>query len=133
MLAPDLLTTMRRNDIPVVARRVLEELDGIKESSEEERAQKARAAIRSLERAGQAIRYESEVLDLLPPDWEPTADNRILSVALYLRLSDVIVVTGDRNLRNKARAENITAMLPEEYRGGSPNQTGRRDAGGKRK
>lgn len=133
MVAPDLLTTMRRNDIPVVARRVLEELDGIKESSEEERAQKARAAIRSLERSGQAIRYESEVLDLLPPDWEPTADNRILSVALYLRLSDVIVVTGDRNLRNKARAENITAMLPEEYRGGSPNQTGRRDAGGKRK
>ena len=133
MVAPDLLTTMRRNDIPVVARRVLEELDGIKESSEEERAQKARAAIRSLERSGQAIRYESEVLDLLPPDWEPTSDNRILSVALYLRLSDVIVVTGDRNLRNKARAENITAMLPEEYRGGSPNQTGRRDAGGKRK
>ena len=133
MLAPDLLTTMRRNDVPVVARRVLEELDGIKESSEEERAQKARAAIRSLERAGQAIRYESEVLDLLPQDWEPTADNRILSVALYLRLSDVIVVTGDRNFRNKARAENITAMLPEEYRGGSPNQTGRRDAGGKRK
>jgi hypothetical protein len=42
-------------------------------------------------------------------------------------------VTGDRNFRNKARAENITAMLPEEYRGGSPNQTGRRDAGGKRK
>jgi rRNA-processing protein FCF1 len=95
---------MRRNDIPVVARRV-QELDGIKESSEEERAQKARAAIRSLERSGQAIRYESEVLDLLPPDWEPTADNRILSVALYLRLSDVIVVTGDRNLRNKACRE----------------------------
>lgn len=133
MLAPDLLTTMRQNDIPVVARRVLDELDGIKESPEEERAQKARAAIRFLERARQAIRYESEVPDLLPPDWEPTADNRILSVALYLRLSDVIVVTGDRNFRNKARAENITAMLPEEYRGGSPNQTERRDAGGKRK
>ncbi len=49
--------------------------------------------------------YESEVLDLLPPDWEPTSDNRILSVALYLRLSDVLVVTGDRNFRNKARAE----------------------------
>jgi rRNA-processing protein FCF1 len=133
MLVPDLLATMRRNDIPVVARRVLEELDGIKESSEEERAQKARAAIRSLERAGQAVRYESEVLDLLPADWEPTADNRILSVALYLRLSDVVVVTGDRNFRNKARAENIIAMLPEEYKGGNVNQAGRRDAGGKRK
>lgn len=133
MLVPDLLTSMRRNDIPVVARRVLEELDGIKESTEEERAQKARAAIRSLERAGQAVRYESEVLDLLPNDWEPTPDNRILSVALYLRLSDVIVVTGDRNFRNKARAENIVAMLPEEYKGGNLNQAGRRDTGGKRK
>jgi rRNA-processing protein FCF1 len=133
MLVPDLLSSMRRNDIPVVARRVLEELDGIKESTEEERAQKARAAIRSLERAGQTVRYESEVLDLLPTDWEPTPDNRILSVALYLRLSDVIVVTGDRNLRNKARAENIVAMLPEEYKSVNPNQAGWRDTGGKRK
>lgn len=133
MLVPDLPTNMRRNDIPVVARRVLEELDGIKASSEEERAQKARAAIRSLERAGQAVRYESEVLDLLPADWEPTPDNRILSVALYLRLSDAILVTGDRNFRNKARAENIVAMLPEEYKGGNPNQAARRDTGGKRK
>jgi rRNA-processing protein FCF1 len=133
MLVPDLLSSMRRNDVPVVARRVLEELDGIKESTEEEKAQKARAAIRSLERAGQAIRYESEVLELLPTDWEPTPDNRILSVALYLRLSDVIVVTGDRNFRNRARAENIVAMLPEEYKGVNPNQTGRHATGGKRK
>jgi rRNA-processing protein FCF1 len=129
MQVPDLLSTMRRGDIPVVPRRVLEELDGIKESAEEDKAQKARSAIRSLERAGQGVSYESEVLDLLPPDWEPTSDNRILSVALYLRLSDVLVVTGDRNFRNKARAENIAAMLPEEYRGVTPNQGGRRETG----
>jgi rRNA-processing protein FCF1 len=129
MQVPDLLSTMRRGDIPVVPRRVLEELDGIKESAEEDKAQKARSAIRSLERAGQGVNYESEVLDLLPPDWEPTSDNRILSVALYLRLSDVLVVTGDRNFRNKARAENIAAMLPEEYRGVTPNQGGRRETG----
>lgn len=129
MQVPDLLSTMRRGDIPVVPRRVLEELDGIKESAEEDKAYKARSAIRSLELAGQAVSYESEVLDLLPPDWEPTSDNRILSVALYLRLSDVLLITGDRNFRNKARAENIAAMLPEEYRGVTPNQGSRREAG----
>lgn len=133
MQVPDLLSTMRRGDIPIVPRRVLEELDGIKESAEEDKAQKARSAIRSLERAGQAVSYESEVLDLLPPDWEPTSDNRILSVALYLRLSDVLVVTGDRNFRNKARAENIAAMLPEEYRGVTPNQGSRRETGRRRR
>jgi len=129
MQVPDLLATMRRGDIPVVPRRVLEELDGIKEAADGDKAQKARSAIRALERAGQAVSYESEVLDLLPSDWESTSDNRILSVALYLRLSDVLVVTGDRNFRNKARAENIAAMLPEEYRGVSPNQGGRRETG----
>jgi predicted ribonuclease YlaK len=127
MQVPDLLATMRHGDIPVVPRRVLDELDGLKESVEDGTAQKARSAIRSLERAGQAVSYESEVLDLLPSDWEHTSDNRILSVALYLRLSDVLVVTGDRNFRNKARAENISAVLPEEYRGVSPVHGGRRD------
>jgi hypothetical protein len=41
----------------------------------------------------------------------------------------VLVVTGDRNFRNKARAENIAAMLPEEYRGVTRNQGGRRETG----
>ena len=129
MQVPDLLVTMRRGDIAVVPRRVLDELDGLKKSTDEDKAHKARAAIRSLERAGQEVHYESEVLDLLPPDWEPTSDNRILSVALYLRLSNVLLVTGDINFRNKARAENIAAMLPVEYRAGNTNQGGKRETG----
>lgn len=123
MNRPDVLFAMRRTDVPVVPRRVLEELDGLKSSSDEETAGRARAAIRALERAGQAVRYETEVLDLLPPDWGASPDNRILSVALHLRLSDVVVLTGDRNLRNKARAEDIQTMLPEEYAGQRPGQS----------
>jgi rRNA-processing protein FCF1 len=128
MNRPDVLFAMRRTDVPVVPRRVLEELDGLKNSSDEEDAGKARAAIRALERAGQAVRYESEVLDLLPPDWGRSSDNRILSVALHLRLSDVVIMTGDVNLRNKARAEHIQTMSPEQYAGQRPGPSGSGDS-----
>jgi rRNA-processing protein FCF1 len=128
MSQPDVLFEMRRTDVPVVPRRVLEELDGLKSSSDEEDAGMARAAIRALERAGQTVRYESEVLDLLPPDWGKSSDNRILSVALHLRLSDVVIVTGDVNLRNKARAEDIQTMSLEQYVGRRPGPSGSGDS-----
>jgi rRNA-processing protein FCF1 len=117
MVAPDLVTRMRSRDLPVIPRRVLEELDGLKESNDEQKAQSARAAIRAIEAAGNRIRYESEVLELLPPDWDHSPDNKILSVAMYLRLSEVLLVTGDINFRNKARAEEIRAQTPDEYQG----------------
>lgn len=117
MVAPDLVARMRSRDMPVLPRRVLEELDGLKESGDDQKAQAARAAIRGIESARNRIRFESEALDLLPPDWDRSSDNRILSVALYLRLSEVLLVTGDINFRNKARAEEIRAQTPDEYRG----------------
>lgn len=128
MNQPEVLFEMRRTDVPVVPRRVLEELDGLKSSSDEQDAGMARAAIRALERAGQAVRYESEVLDLLPPDWGKSSDNRILSVALHLRLSDVVILTGDVNLRNKARAEDIQTMSLEQYVGRRPGPGGGGDS-----
>ncbi len=117
MVAPDLVTRMRSRDMPVIPRRVLEELDGLKESSDDQKAQAARAAIRAIESAGSRIRFESEALGLLPSDWDCSSDNRILSVAMYLRLSAVLLVTGDINFRNKARAEDISAQTPDEYQG----------------
>jgi rRNA-processing protein FCF1 len=117
MVAPDLVVRMRSRDMPVLPRRVLEELDGLKESGDDQKAQAARAAIRGIDSARNKIRFESEALDLLPPDWDRSSDNRILSVALYLRLSEVLLVTGDINFRNKARAEEIRAQTPDEYRG----------------
>lgn len=117
MVAPDLVARMRSRDMPVIPRRVLEELDGLKESSDDQKAQAARAAIRAIESAGSRVRFESEALDLLPADWDRSSDNRILSVAMYLRLSAVLLVTGDINFRNKARAEDISAQTPDEYQG----------------
>lgn len=115
---PDILTRMPVGDVPVIPKRVLEELDGIKQSGGEERtgrAGTAQQAIRAIEQAGNRVRFEQEAPGLLPADWPRTPDNRILSVVLRLRLSRVILVTSDVNLRNKARAENIRALPPSEY------------------
>lgn len=118
---PDMLRRMPAEDVPVVPKRVLDELDRLKqpgkaaEEEEIDRARFAREVIRELERLGGQVRYEAEALSLLPPDWEATPDNRILSVALRLRLSRLALVTSDINFRNKARAESLTALTPEEY------------------
>jgi len=129
---PRLPSHLQQNDTPVIARRVSQELDHLKTSKDPETARKAREAIRTLEQVNKIVRYESEVMELLPTDLEPTPDNRILSVALYLRLSEVILVTADTNFRNIARAENITAILPSEYKKMSRGETSPRNTGGKR-
>lgn len=131
MERPELPSSLQQNDTPVIAKRVLDELDGLKESSDPEKARKARAASREVERANAIIRYESEAIELLPVDWVPTSDSRILSVALYLQLSDVILVTADRNLRSKAQAENILAMQPHEYKERPRGGNRPRNQGGK--
>ena len=126
---PNLPSRLQQNDTPVIARRVHQELDHLKTSDNPNKARRAREAIRTLEQIHKIVRYESEVMELLPADLEPTSDNRILSVALYLRLSDVILVTADKNFRNIACAENITAILPSEYKEMSHGKTRPRNTG----
>ncbi|MBR7615348.1 PIN domain-containing protein [Citrobacter braakii] len=127
---PNLPSCLQQNDTPVIARRVHQELDHLKTSDNPNKARQAREAIRTLEQVHKIVRYESEVMELLPADLEPTSDNRILSVALYLRLSDVILVTADKSFRNIARAENITAILPSEYKEMSRGKNRPRNTGG---
>ncbi|MFJ5452434.1 PIN domain-containing protein [Pectobacterium jejuense] len=128
---PNLPARLQQNDTPVIARRVHQELDHLKTSDNPDKARQARTAIRTLEQVNKILRYESEVLELLPADLKPTSDNRILSVALYLRLSDVILVTADTSLRNIARSENIMAILPGEYKTMSRSESRPHNTGGK--
>ena len=75
----------------------------LKESQDGDSAFKARRAIRYLEEFSALIRYESEHKDLLPVEWNANEpDHSILSTALYYRLNDVLFVSNDINLRNKA-------------------------------
>lgn len=107
----ELLQALRQNDIPVVPLRVLSELDGLKASEDEARAAKARAAIRQLDSATFSIRHETEYPALLPAEWDSRQpDHAILSAALFFRLNDVLFMSNDINLRNKAQSLGLKAQ-----------------------
>lgn len=106
----ELLKELHSNDILVVPYRVLSELDGLKTSEDETRAFKARTASRQLEEASSRIRHIAEHTALLPAEWDPKQpDHAILSTALFFRLNEVLFVSNDINLRNKAQALGLTA------------------------
>lgn len=117
---PDLLGMLKATDVPYVPKRVLEELDGLKQSRSEDdgaqsRAARARHAIAGIDRAGDSVRIEASKRHLCATDWPPTPDNDILSVAVHLSLNPVLLVTSDKNLRQKAKAESIPAISPADY------------------
>ena len=105
MESPELFQDLSSDDIPVVPHRVLSELDGLKSSEDGDRAAKAREAIRQLDANSSCIRHETEYAALLPVEWDvKQPDHAILSTALFFRLNDVLFVSNDINLRNKANS-----------------------------
>ncbi|MFP9131827.1 PIN domain-containing protein [Shewanella algae] len=113
---PELLQYMHSNEIPVVPRRVLSELDGLKTSEDESRSAKARAAIRQLEASTLRIRHETEYTALLPSEWDAKQpDHGILSTALFFRLNEVVFVSNDINLRNKAQSLGLKTQDSKSY------------------
>jgi rRNA-processing protein FCF1 len=110
---PDALLGLTSSQIGVIPSRVIQELDGLKRSSDESRARKARAANRTIDglRERNSLRLEKARTDLIPSDFGSTddPDNQILSVAVAFTGSKVTLVTGDKNLRAKAEASNIQA------------------------
>jgi predicted ribonuclease YlaK len=112
---------MPDGDVPVIAKRVLEELDGLKSGrvgdgpEGELRAKSARQAVAAIEAAGGRVIFEPSRRDQCARDWPATPDNEILSVAVFHALNDVVLVSADRNLRNKAQAETLRAMDTDQY------------------
>lgn len=110
---PDALRSLTGSQIGVIPNRVLQELDGLKRSRDAETARKARAANGTLDelKGLPTLRFEPARTTLIPRDLgsadEP--DNQILSVAIAYSVGDVTLVTGDKNLRNKAEATSIAA------------------------
>ena len=112
----ELLLHLLPDDVPVVPRRVLSELDGLKASEDESRSAKARRAIRQLEGVSYCIRHEGEHTDLLPSEWDAREpDHAILSTALFFRLNAVLLVSNDNNLRNKAHSLGLKAEDARVY------------------
>ncbi|QTL35809.1 PIN domain-containing protein [Pseudoalteromonas viridis] len=116
MDTPELLQDLRSDDIPVVPHLVLSELDGLKSSEDGDRAAKARAAIRQLDANSSRIRHETEYTGLLPAEWDAKQpDHSILSTALFFRLNDVLFLSNDINLRNKAQSLGINTQDSKSY------------------
>lgn len=118
---PSLLGQMPESDVPVIPKRVLEELDGLKTSRADQgpegelRAKSARQAIAAIEAARGRVLFEPSRRDQCAQDWPATPDNEILSVAVFHALNDVVLVSDDRNLRNKAQSESLNAMDAAHY------------------
>lgn len=113
---PELLQELRSNDIPIIPHRVLSELDGLKTCEDETRSAKARAAIRQLDAASSRIRHETEYTALLPAEWDAKEpDHAILSTALFFRLNDILFVSNDINLRNKAQSLGLNTQDSKSY------------------
>lgn len=116
MESPVLFQDLRSDDIPVVPRRVLSELDGLKTSEDDTRAAKAREAIRQLNANLSHIRHEKDYTALLPAEWdERQPDHAILSTALYFRLNEILFVSNDINLRNKAKSLGLQTQDSKSY------------------
>ncbi|MFA0415439.1 PIN domain-containing protein [Vibrio renipiscarius] len=116
-----LLDQIKSSDYLVIPAVVLDELDGLKTDKKKdefsEKAKQARKAIDRLTRLPEGQHYEQEHLNLLKKNRNNTADAKVLSVAAYYRLGNVLLVTEDKNLRNMANAENIPTQHVNNYLG----------------
>ncbi len=110
---PELLICLGRDELPVLPKRVLDELD--RKKSDPACGDAVAAAIRAIHDAGSRVRYVEGDMTLLPRDYRSSSDNLILSVAMKLRLRDPLLVTGDVNLHNKARAQNLRVRTAKGF------------------
>ena len=102
--------------IPMI---VLDELDGLKNSEDEEIAKKAREIIRNINKYSNCDWLnikESSYPELISKDLDKERnDNKILSIAIKYCTKKPILLTDDTNFGNIAIANNIETMNLESY------------------
>ena len=110
---PELLQTITTNVHYIIPKIVIRELDAQKEDfelNENERAH-VRTAIRNIHKLqkNSQLAIEEGDLSLIAQEYQqtPTNDDWILSVAVAHKSSEVLLITDDNNLVNKAAGENI--------------------------
>lgn len=113
------LNELTKKNLIVVPTMVLQELDNLKQSNDEDKAFKARQAIKTIEELSNKIKLENAILELVPKELTQNNknnnnDNSILAVAIKYFAKKVTLVTEDINLRNKARSQNIDSVRFED-------------------
>ena len=127
MNCPNLLDGVNDGELVVVPKHVNNELENHKVNhyfdERKSKAQRAITAIFNYQRRFPLI-YEEGFVDLVPEVYRANADekeqndNKILAVAIrYKRFSDVqvIFITDDRSLANKASGENIEVWTAKDF------------------
>lgn len=103
----------------IITRTTLEELDGLKTSDDEDRALKARDAIREIDnhRAYDWLNLkENSYPELLDEESDKGRnDNRILSVALKYIIKAPVLITDDVNLRNISETYSVESITSKEF------------------
>lgn len=128
--------SVNESDVLVIPAPVFDELERLKNSGDQRKAGRVRAANRLLvsEKFSWRIQNldEDTVRRLLGGLDAGIVDNQILATAGYYKLNDVILVSGDNNLRAKAVSFGVRVMSPGEYLNAGKGSSAK-GKGGKRK
>lgn len=117
---PKFFERIPAQDVPIVSRAVIQELDGLKQprpaedSEKQALAQRARAASRALQDFERIV-FEGSRREQCAADLPATRDNEILAAAAYYALSPVLLLSHDRNLRLTAKGVGVPAQTPQDY------------------
>ncbi len=113
---PQIVADIRPNEMFVVTKRVIEELDDKK--LDESLRPSVSEVVRNLRNIRkEQIQFCDGDMSLLPSDYRLKGDNLILSVAVRFRKHNPVLITNDNNLSLKAQAEGIAAMEAEAFVG----------------
>lgn len=127
---------VNESDVLVIPAPVFDELERLKNSGDQRKAGRVRAANRLL--VSEKFSWRIQNLDedivrrLLGGLDAGIVDNQILATAGYYKLNDVILVSGDNNLRAKAVSFGVRVMSPGEYLNAGKGSSAK-GKGGKRK
>ena len=141
---PELLNKFTHNKSAfILPKVVLEELNKNKDFTRDiEKSTKARKAIAAINKYQQNnaewLLTESSHPEYLPPEypaitdrnnqeWQIT-DNLILSIALKYKVRNVILITDDNNLRQKAKSENVICTNTNQFLGINKNKGGKNES-----
>lgn len=116
---PAILENVSAKEAMIIPNVVNEELDGLKQSDDKDKAYKAREAIRIINdrmTATQNIKMTAPQSALLPEGLDKKkADNLVLSVALKYIVKKPVLITDDINLQNAAASCKVTAVKLSDY------------------
>lgn len=119
MNEPKIFDYIDSKTLLVIPLTVIEELDKLKTSEDDNIKFKAREATRNIEANNNKANIRKEDYDnnILPEGFDKNKnDNKILATAMKFLAKDVILITDDNNLKVKADSQNIKYISLEDFK-----------------